>query len=64
MLNELHIDRSLAMSLLGLKCCVACLPEEPSESINVIMQRVDKRRMELKVVDDGIGLLEGFYFLK
>jgi two-component sensor histidine kinase len=63
--DKINIDIDTAIvcgqifSELYSNCIKHAFPDQRSGSIKVTMRRTDKGRMELKVVDDGIGLLEG-----
>ena len=64
--DKINIDIDTAIicgqifSELYSNCIKHAFPDERSGSIKVTMRRADKGRMELKVVDDGIGLSESF----
>ena len=64
--DKINIDIDTAIicgqifSELYSNCIKHAFPDERSGSIKVTMRRADKDRMELKVVDDGIGLSESF----
>jgi two-component sensor histidine kinase len=64
--DKINIDIDTAIvcgqifSELYSNCIKHAFPDERSGSIKVIMRGAEEGRMELKVVDDGIGLLEGF----
>jgi two-component sensor histidine kinase len=64
--DKINIDIDTAIvcgqifSELYSNCIKHAFPDECSGNIKVTMKRVDKGRMELKVVDDGIGLPEDF----
>ena len=65
-IEKLNIDIDTAIicgqifSELYSNCLKHAFPTDRSGSIKVTMRRTDKKMMELKVVDDGIGLLKGF----
>ncbi|GAC38306.1 sensor histidine kinase [Paraglaciecola psychrophila] len=64
--DKINIDIDTAIvcgqifSELYSNCIKHAFPDERSGNIKVTMRRADKGRMELKVVDDGIGLPEDF----
>ena len=64
--DKINIDIDTAIicgqifSELYSNCIKHAFPDERSGSIKVTMRRAEKGRMELKVVDDGIGLSESF----
>jgi two-component sensor histidine kinase len=64
--DKINIDIDTAIvcgqifSELFSNCIKHAFPDDRSGSIKVTMRRDERGRMELKVVDDGIGLLEGF----
>jgi|GEM_PF-6104103 len=64
--DKINIDIDTAIvcgqifSELYSNCIKHAFPDERSGIIKVIMRRANNGRMELKVADDGIGLLEGF----
>ena len=64
--DKINIDIDTAIvcgqifSELYSNCIKHAFPDQRSGSIKVTMRRVEKGRMELKVVDDGIGLSESF----
>jgi two-component sensor histidine kinase len=64
--DKINIDIDTAIvcgqifSELYSNCIKHAFPDERSGNIKVTMRRADKGRMELKVVDDGIGLSEDF----
>jgi two-component sensor histidine kinase len=64
--DKINIDIDTAIvcgqifSELYSNCIKHAFPDDRSGSIKVTMRRAEKGRVELKVVDDGIGLSEGF----
>ena len=64
--DKINIDIDTAIvcgqifSELYSNCIKHAFPDQRSGSIKVTMRRAEKGRMELKVVDDGIGLSESF----
>ena len=64
--DKINIDIDTAIvcgqifSELYSNCIKHAFPDERSGNIKVTMRRADKGRMELRVVDDGIGLPEDF----
>jgi two-component sensor histidine kinase len=64
--DKINIDIDTAIvcgqifSELYSNCIKHAFPDERSGNIKVTMRRAEKGRMELKVVDDGIGLPEDF----
>ncbi len=68
--DKINIDIDTAIvcgqifSELYSNCIKHAFPDERSGNIKVTMRRTDKGRMELKIVDDGIGLPEDFNLYK